>query len=124
MEKGWFRTGDIARRDRDGYYWIVGRTKEVINVGGVSVFPREIEEVLASHPDVEEVLVFGAAEPRFGEVPHCKIKLRPGATSGEKDLMRWANERLSVFKVLRKLEVVENIPKTVTGKLRRGSPEG
>ena len=124
MEKGWFRTGDIARRDRDGYYWIVGRTKEVINVGGVSVFPREIEEVLASHPDVEEALVFGAAEPRFGEVPHGKIKLRLHATSGEKDLMRWANERLSVFKALRKLEVVENIPKTVTGKLRRGSPEG
>jgi len=123
LENGWFRTGDIARRDRDGYYWIVGRTKEVINVGGVSVFPREIEEVLLSHPDVEEALVFGASEHRFGEVPHGKIKLRPGAAWAVKDLMRWANERLSVFKALRNLEVVDNIPKTATGKLRRDSPD-
>jgi len=123
MENGWFRTGDLARRDCDGYYWIVGRTKEVINVGGVSVFPREIEEVLLSHPDVEEALVFGVSEPRFGEVPHGKIKLRLGAASAEKDLLRWVNEKLSVFKALRKLEVVDEIPKTATGKLRRDSPE-
>jgi acyl-coenzyme A synthetase/AMP-(fatty) acid ligase len=121
LDNGWFRTGDIARRDGDGYYWIIGRTKEVINVGGMSVFPREIEEVLLSHPAVEEALVFGAPEPRFGEVPHAKIKLSRGVSCAEKDLMRWTNEKLSVFKALRKLEFVSEIPKTVSGKPRRGS---
>jgi len=123
LEDGWFRTGDVARKDADGYYWIVGRTKEVINVGGVKVFPREIEEVILSHPAVEEALVYGAPEPRFGEAPRAKVKLRAGAACAERELLGHVNDRLSVFKALRGVEFVEEIPKTATGKPRRWSPE-
>ena len=119
LEDGWFRTGDIARRDSDGYYWIVGRTKEVINVGGVKVFPYEVEKALLTHPAVEEAMVFGAPEPRFGEVPHAKVKLRSGAVCVARELLRYVNERLSVFKALRSVEFVDEIPKTVTGKPKR-----
>lgn len=122
LEDGWFRTGDVARRDADGYYWIVGRTKDVINVGGVKVFPYQMEEILAGHPAVEEALVYGAPEPRFGEVPRAKVKLRPGAACGEKDLLQYANAGLSVFKWLRGVEFVDEIPRTVTGKPRRWTP--
>ena len=119
LEDGWFRTGDLARRDADGYYWIVGRVKDVINVGGVKLFPSEVEEVLLSHPAVEEAMVYGAPEPRFGEVAHAKVKLRSGAVCTERDLLQHVNERLSVFKALRSVEFVDEIPKTVTGKPRR-----
>ena len=119
LEDGWFRTGDIARRDADGYYWIVGRVKDVINVGGVKVFPHEIEEVLLSHPAVEEAVVYGVPEARFGEVPRAKVKLRAGVECAEKEILQYANEKLSVFKALRLIEFVDEISKTVTGKPRR-----
>lgn len=119
LENGWFRTGDLAREDADGYYWIVGRVKDVINVGGTKVFPSEIEEALLTHPAVEEAVVYGVAEGRFGEVPHAKVKLRGGARCTERELMRHVNDRVSVFKSLRGVEFVEEIPKTVTGKSRR-----
>lgn len=123
LEDGWFRTGDVARRDTDGYYWIVGRVKDMINVGGVKVFPPEIEEALLAHPAVEEAVVFGAPEPRFGEAPHAKVKLRGEAVCTERELLRYVNERLSVFKSLRGVEFVEEIPKTVTGKPKRPASE-
>lgn len=119
LEDGWFKTGDLARRDADGYYWIVGRVKDVINVGGVKVFPSEIEEVLLTHPAVEEAVVYGVPEPRFGEVPHAKVKLRSGAVCPQKELLRHVNKRLSVFKSLRSVKLVKEIPKTVTGKVKR-----
>ena len=119
LEDGWFRTGDIARRDADGYYWIIGRVKDVINVGGVKVFPREIEELLLSHPAVEEAMVYGVPEARFGEVPRAKVKLRAGVECAEKEILQYANEQLSVFKALRSIEFVDEIPRTVTGKPRR-----
>ena len=119
LEDGWFRTGDVARRDSDGFYWIVGRTKDVINVGGVKVFPDEIEEVLLSHPTVDEAVVFGTPDPRFGEVPRAKVALVPGSTCKEKELLDFSNQRLSVFRRLRSIEIVPELPKTPTGKLRR-----
>jgi len=116
---GWFNTGDMARRDADGYYWIVGRVKEMINVAGVKVFPQDLESVLTSHDAVEEAVVFAVPNKRFGEVPHAKVKLRPGASFTPKDIMTFANDRLPVFKSLRGLEFVESIPKTATGKIKR-----
>ena len=119
LEKGWFRTGDVARRDAEGYYWIIGRTKDVINVGGVKVFPEEIENVLLTHPTVDQAMVFSAADARFGEVPMAKVRLvRTGACS-EKELIEFSNQRLSVFRRLRSIEIVEDLPKTLTGKLKR-----
>jgi long-chain acyl-CoA synthetase len=122
LEDGWFRTGDIARRDADGYYWIVGRSKEVINVGGMKVFPQELEDILLAHPAVEEALVYGAPAPRFGEAPRAKVKLRAGMRATEKEIMDFANAKLSVFRMLRGVEFVDEIAKTPTGKPRRWTP--
>lgn len=119
LQDGWFRTGDLARRDPDAYFWIVGRIKEMINVGGVKVFPSEIEEVLLSHEAVDEAVVYGVPEPRFGEVPRAKVKLHSGSTCEPVDLLRYVNAKISVFKALRAVEFVDEIPKTVTGKARR-----
>lgn len=116
---GWFHTGDLARRDRDGYYWIVGRTKTVINVGAVKVYPDEIEDLLLTHPAIEEAVVFGAPDPRFGEAPHAKVKLASGSNCTPRELLRYANKNLSLFKALRRIEFVDAIPKTVTGKTKR-----
>jgi len=119
LDDGWFRTGDLARRDKDGFYWIVGRSKDAINVGGLKVFPSEVESVLLSHPAVEEALVFGVADPLFGEVPHAQIKLLPGAACTVADLLQYADQKLSVFKTPRKIEFVAEFVKTATGKLKR-----
>jgi long-chain acyl-CoA synthetase len=118
-EGGWFRTGDLAKRDGDGYYWIVGRVKDMINVGGLKVAPAEIEDVLLSHPDVEEALVFGRADQRFGEAPHAKIKLSAGSRAESRDILRYVNERVAFYKSPRSIEIVEHLPKTTSGKIKR-----
>jgi acyl-CoA synthetase (AMP-forming)/AMP-acid ligase II len=119
LEGGWFHTGDLGRCDKDGYYWLVGRTKTVINVGAVKVFPDEIEDVLLTHPAIEEAVVFGAPDLRFGEAPHAKVKLASGSNCTQRELLRYANKNLSLFKALRRIEFVDAIPKTVTGKTKR-----
>jgi acyl-coenzyme A synthetase/AMP-(fatty) acid ligase len=119
LKHGWFHTGDLARRDRDGYYWLVGRTKTVINVGAVKVFPDEIEGLLLTHPAIEEAVVFGAPDRRFGEAPHAKVKLASGSHCTQRELLRYANKNLSLFKALRRIEFVDMIPKTISGKTKR-----
>jgi acyl-CoA synthetase (AMP-forming)/AMP-acid ligase II len=120
--EGWFRTGDLARRDEDGYFWIVGRSKDLINVGGTKVFPAEIEDLLMSHPDVEGALVYGRSDARFGEVPHAKVKRRAGASITKRDLVRFVNGQLPILKKLRHVEFVTDLPRTGTGKIKRGDP--
>ena len=119
LEDGWFRTGDLVRRDADGYYWVIGRSKEVINIGGNKLFPAEVEAILLGHGDVEEAMVYGQRDSRFGEVPCAKIKRRLGASVSERDLMRFVNERLSILKALRKIEFVSELPRTLGGKIKR-----
>lgn len=118
-EDGWFRTGDLAKRDGAGYYWIVGRVKDMINVGGLKVAPAEIEDVLLSHPDVEEALVFGRADQRFGEAPHAKIKLSAGSRARSREILRYVNERVAFYKSPRSIQIVEHLPKTTSGKIKR-----
>jgi long-chain acyl-CoA synthetase len=118
-EEGWFRTGDVLKRDNDGYYWVVGRIKDMINVGGLKVVPSEIEDVLLSHPDVEEALVFGRSDPRFGEVPHAKIKLVAGSRAGVKAILQYVNEKVAFYKSPRSIEIVDQLPKTSSGKIKR-----
>ena len=116
---GWFRTGDLVRRDDDGYFWIVGRSKDLINVGGTKVFPAEIEDLLMRHPDVEGALVYGHSDARFGEVPQAKVKRHAGASVTERDLVRFVNDHLPILKQLRHVEFVADLPRTSTGKIRR-----
>jgi long-chain acyl-CoA synthetase len=123
LENGWFRTGDLARRDADGYYWIVGRTTDIINVAGVKIHPQRLEEILLRHPAVEEAVVYGAPDARFGESPRAKVKVRSDMKATEKEILDFANDRRSVFFMLRGVEFVSEIPKTATGKPRRGRVE-
>ena len=118
LEQGWFHTGDLATLDKDGCYWIVGRCKDMINVSGLKVVPAEIEDVLLSHPDVEEALVFGVAHPRFGEVPHAKIKLVAGSRAHNMEILHYVKDKVAFYKSPRAIEIVDQLPKTLTGKIK------
>ena len=124
LENGWFRTGDIARKDSDGYYWITGRTKTVINVGAIKVFPSELENILLSDAAVKEAHVYAAKDSRFGEVPHAKVVLQPGSDRTRKELLQYVNRSLSVFKAVRQIEIVAHLAKTQTGKIKRYESKG
>jgi acyl-CoA synthetase (AMP-forming)/AMP-acid ligase II len=116
---GWFRTGDQGYLDPDNYLVLTGRIKELINRGGEKVAPREIDEVLLSHPAVAEAVAFGVPHPTWGEEVAAAVVLR----SPEKDtaILAYCRERLADFKCPKKLFIVEQIPRTATGKIQRGA---
>jgi long-chain acyl-CoA synthetase len=117
IRDGWFRTGDMARRDEDGYYFIVDRKKDLIIRGGYNVYPREIEEVLYEHSDVAEVAVIGLPHPTHGEEVCAVVALRPGATVTSDGLRQFAKDRVAAYKYPRHVWLVETLPKTATGKI-------
>jgi len=114
---GWFRTGDLGTLDGAGYLRLIGRIKELINRGGEKIAPREIDEVLESHPAVKEAVAFGVPHPTWGEEVAAAVVLKSPAT--EKELLAYCRERLADFKVPRHLHIVESIPRTPTGKVQR-----
>jgi acyl-CoA synthetase (AMP-forming)/AMP-acid ligase II len=116
---GWFRTGDVGRFDDDGYLSVTGRLKEMINRGGMSISPREIEEALLSAPAVAEACVFGIPHPFLGEDVAAAVVLRPGETISRRALRAEVARRLSAQKVPHVIVFVERIPKGPTGKPRR-----
>jgi long-chain acyl-CoA synthetase len=116
---GWFRTGDLARVDEDGYYFIVDRKKEMIIRGGYNVYPREIEEVLHEHPAVAEAAVVGIPHPELGEEVGAAIALKPGATATPEELRAFAKERVAAYKYPRHVWLVDELPKGPTGKILR-----
>ncbi|MCA0146380.1 long-chain fatty acid--CoA ligase [Blastococcus sp. LR1] len=120
---GWFRTGDLARRDDDGYYFIVDRKKEMIIRGGYNVYPREIEEALYEHPAVAEVAVIGIAHPELGEEVAAAVALKPGASAEVDELREFAKARVAAYKYPRHLWLVEALPKGPTGKILRRAVE-
>jgi long-chain acyl-CoA synthetase len=120
---GWFRTGDLARRDADGYYAIVDRKKEMIIRGGYNVYPREIEEVLYEHPAVAEVAVIGVAHPDLGEEVAAAVALKPGSSAEPDELRAWVKERVAAYKYPRHVWLVESLPKGPTGKILRRAVE-
>jgi len=121
--KGWFRTGDQGFLDEDGYLTLTGRLKEMINRGGEKIGPREIDEVLLSHPDVAEAVAFGVPHPGWGEEVAAAIVLKEGtdAAAGEASVMAFCKERLADFKCPKKIYVTSAIPRTATGKIQRGA---
>lgn len=116
---GWFRTGDQGIIGHDGYLTITGRLKEIINRGGEKIAPREIDELLLSHPAVLQAVAFAIPDQRLGEEIGAAVILNPGQTVGERDLQRYVARRLADFKVPRKIIFVDEIPKGPTGKLQR-----
>lgn len=119
LREGWLHTGDMARMDEDGYYYIMDRMKDMIIAGGFNIFPREIEEVLFEHPDIEEAAVLGLPDPYRGETVKAYIVLKEGVSLKEKELEHWCRERLAAYKVPHSYEFRNELPKTLAGKVLR-----
>jgi long-chain acyl-CoA synthetase len=115
----WLYTGDIVRMDDEGYFYIVDRKKELIKVGGLQVWPREIEEVLASHPKVQEVGVAGIPDPKRGECAKAWVVLKAGETASEAEILAWCGDKLAKFKLPTQIEFRSELPKTTVGKVLR-----
>jgi len=117
---GWMHTGDLATMDADGYVNIVGRIKDMIIRGGENVYPREIEEFLYGHPDIQDVQVIGVPDVRLGEEIMAWVKLRQGAPRMEVDALRqFCANRIAHFKIPRYVHIVDEFPMTVTGKVQK-----
>ncbi len=115
----WFRTGDAARRDPDGFYFLAGRTKEMYKSGGENVYPAEVENVLTLHPAVADVAVVGVPDSTWGEVGMAVVVAAPGTEPTLEDLTAFAADRLARFKLPKRLAVVDELPRNVTGKVNR-----
>ncbi len=116
---GWFRTGDNGKIDREGYLFITGRLKEIINRGGQKISPREIDEVLGSHPAVANAVAFAIPDNRLGEDVAAAVVLRPGHVATEIEIRNHAALRIAQYKVPRRIVFLDELPKGPTGKLQR-----
>jgi long-chain acyl-CoA synthetase len=116
-EDGWFYSGDVARRDEDGFYFIVDRKKEMIIRGGYNVYPREIEEVLYEHPAVREAAVVGIPHADLGEEVAAAVALRPGMTATESEIREFVKTNVAAYKYPRHVWFVDELPKGPTGKI-------
>jgi len=119
FNNGWFRTGDNGRLDRDGYLFITGRIKEIINRGGQKISPREIDEVLCTHPAVASAVAFAVPDHRLGEDVAAAVVLRAGHAASEIEIRNHAATRIAQYKVPRRIVFLDELPKGPTGKLQR-----
>ena len=115
--EGWFRSGDLAKRDPDGWYYIVDRTKDLIIRGGFNVYPREVEEVLMTHPAVSLSAVIGVPDESHGEEVKAYVILKPGASVTPAELVAWSKENMAAYKYPRTVVIVDALPMTATGKI-------
>ena len=117
IKDGWLYTGDMAKFDEDGYVYIVGRKKEMVNVRGFNVYPREIEEVLYQNPKIKEVAVIGIADPHKGEVPKAFVVLKENTSASEHEIIEYLRQRLADYKIPKYIEFRGALPKNTTGKI-------
>ncbi len=117
LANGWLRTGDLARFDPEGYWYIAGRAKDLIISGGENIYPAEVESVLAGHPDVAEVAVIGVPDAKWGEVPRAVVVARPGTAPTSEALLEYCGPRLARYKTPRSFLFVDALPKTAAGKV-------
>ena len=120
LKDGWFLTGDVAKMDQDGYFYIVDRKKDMVNVGGMKVYPREVEDVLFENPDVKEAGVIGIPDDFSGEAVKAFVVLKdPSKKVSEGEIIEFCQKKLAKFKVPKKVEFVQELPKTLIGKVLR-----
>ena len=121
MSDGWFKTGDLGRLDSEGFLYIAGREKNVINFTGMKIFPYEVESVLNQHPDIREALVYGTLHPQYGELPCAKIVLMDNIKTDFdiNEIRRYCYNNLSSYKVPKEFNIVSRLDKTASGKLKR-----
>jgi len=117
LKSGWLYTGDMAKFDRSRYVYIVGRKKEMVNVRGLNVYPREIEEVLYQNPKIKEAAVVGIADQHKGEVPKAFLVLKDGEHSTEHEIIHYLRERLAPYKIPKYVDFRKALPKNTTGKV-------
>ncbi|UUP16647.1 AMP-binding protein [Nitratireductor thuwali] len=118
-EDGWLKSGDVARRDADGYYYIVDRIKDMYISGGENVYPAEVERVLNGHEAILEAAVIGVPDEKWGEVGAAFLIPRPGKTLDIATVASWCRERLAAYKVPKSFAIVEDFPRTAAGKVRK-----
>jgi len=116
-EEGWFRTGDMAKVDEEGYFFIVDRKKDMIIRGGYNVYPREVEEVLYEHPAVQEAAVIGVPHESLGEDVGAAVVTKKGESLDADELKAWVKEQVAAYKYPRKIWFVDELPKGPTGKI-------
>ncbi|MEM4541422.1 MAG: AMP-binding protein, partial [Archaeoglobaceae archaeon] len=118
---GWLLTGDMAKMDEDGYFYIVDRKKDLIIAGGYNIYPREVEEVLYEHPAVLEAAVIGVPDPYRGETVKAFIQLKPEYKGKvkEEDIVNFCRDKLAPYKVPKLIEFRDELPKTLVGKILR-----
>jgi len=117
IKEGWLKTGDMAKKDKDGYLYIADRKKDMVNVRGLKVYPKEVEEILYQHPCVAEAAVVGIKDEHRGEVPKAFIALKEGFNLTEKEIINFCRERIASFKVPKCVEFRKSLPKNATGKI-------
>jgi long-chain acyl-CoA synthetase len=119
LRQGWLYTGDIAKMDGNGYFYIVDRKKDMINVSGLKVWPREVEEVLYEHPAVKEAAVVGVADPYRGESVKAYVVVREGFTDQitAQAIIQFCEGKIAAFKVPNQVELTAELPKTGVGKV-------
>ena len=119
IRDGWLYTGDIAIRDEDGFYFIVGRKKDMVIAGGLNIYPAEVEEVLYQHPAIAETCVFGVPDSYLGEKLLAIVILKSGVSISEKEILEWCEGRMARYKIPRAIEFRDELPKTIVGKILR-----
>jgi oxalate---CoA ligase len=116
---GWFRTGDLARKDEDGYVYLLGRIKELINRGGEKISPLEVDDVLAAHPKIAEAVTVAVPHDIYGEEVEAVVALKPGEAAEANEIIGFCKEQLADFKVPKAIRFVPVIPRSATGKIQR-----
>jgi len=112
---GWFHTGDLGHKDADGYLFLTGRIKEIINRGGEKISPAAVDQILQSNPSVEDALSFGVPDKEYGEDIQAAVVLRPGHTVTEAELKDYSRSRLSAFEVPKRIFFLASLPRTEKG---------
>ena len=119
LRNGWLHTGDLAKKDEDGYIYIVDRKKDMVIVAGLNVYPREVEEVIYQHPKVKEAAVIGLADKLRGEYVKAFVVLKEGEECHSKELLRFMREKLAAYKLPRHIEFIDSLPKNSAGKIMK-----
>jgi fatty-acyl-CoA synthase len=124
LENGWLRTGDLGRRDDEGFFYIIDRKKDMIISGGFNVYAREVEDVLSAHPAVASVAVIGVPDDKWGEAVHAVIVTRSGASVGADELAAFVKARKGVAHAPKSVDFVDALPLTTVGKIDKKALRG
>jgi fatty-acyl-CoA synthase len=119
LRDGWFHTGDMARQDEEGYYYIVGRYKDMIKSGGENIYAAEVEAIFREHPAVAEAALIGQPHERWGEVGLMVVVRRPGQEATEEDLRAFCGQRLARFKIPKRVVFADALPYSSYGKVMK-----